>query len=117
MRAGVCCAVFLVFSGPALAACPGETQMEMNQCAADGYAAADAELNHAWGVAKRYMDGFGAGDALLDAQRKWISYRDAACMAEAAQHEGGSIQPLIWFTCLETLTERRTADLLGLVIE
>lgn len=87
------------------------TQFDMNVCADQDYKAADAELNAAWTEAKATADAVGAGPALLDAQRKWIAYRDAACKAEAAQYEGGSIQPLIRLTCLTRLTERRSTDL------
>ncbi|WP_081536135.1 lysozyme inhibitor LprI family protein [Rhodovulum sp. P5] len=87
------------------------TQAEMNQCAASAYTAADAELNAVWPGAKQAMDQMGAGALLLDAQRKWIAFRDAACAAERAPFEGGSIAPLIHYDCLKRLTERRTEDL------
>ncbi len=86
----------------------------MNQCADQEWQRADAELNAAWQVVKPVFDGFGAGAALLDAQRKWLAYRDAACGAEAAMFEGGSMQPLIHSGCLARLTKRRTEDLRGL---
>lgn len=87
------------------------TQFDMNVCADRDYQAADAELNAAWTEAEATADAVGAGPALLDAQRKWIAYRDAACEAEAAQYDGGSIQPLIRLTCLTRLTEQRSTDL------
>lgn len=95
----------------ARAACPGQTQMELNECAAIDYKAADAELNAAWGATKSFYDGIGHGQDLLTAQRNWIAFRDANCEAEAALYEGGSIQPLIYSTCLTRLTRRRTEDL------
>jgi uncharacterized protein YecT (DUF1311 family) len=93
------------------AACPGQTQMEMNECAVLEYQAADAALNAQWANAKSHMDGSGLGDVLLDAQRKWIAFRDAACAAEAAPYAGGSIQPLIYYSCATRLTRARTQDL------
>ena len=92
----------------AQAACPGDTQVEMNECAAAEYQAADAALNAAWGPAKAFFDGMGHGAALLDAQRKWIAYRDAACQAEILPYDGGSIQPLIYSTCMTRITRQRT---------
>lgn len=103
----------LVFSAPVIAqgACPGTTQLEMNDCAAAEYQRSDAELNAVWPIAKSRADGVGAGGQLLDAQRKWIAFRDAACGAEIAPYAGGSIQPLIWYSCLTRLTRARTFDL------
>jgi uncharacterized protein YecT (DUF1311 family) len=101
----------LITAGAAQAACPGQTQLEMNECAVADYQTADAALNAAWSPAKSFMDGIGQGAVLLDAQRKWIAFRDAACAAEAAPYAGGSIQPLIYYGCATRLTRARTQDL------
>ena len=106
--------VFCLLGGAVLAACPGQTQLEMNTCAAADYQRADAALNAAWGPAKSFADGAGTGGQLLDAQRKWIAFRDAACLAEADLYRGGSIRPLVWHSCLTRLTQRRTEDLLNM---
>ena len=106
-----CSLVLVLWSGAAMANCQGQTQLDMNACAAARYAAADAQLNAAWPAAKGYMDGIGAGATLLDAQRKWLAFRDANCTAESAPYAGGSIQPLVWYGCLERLTLARTRDL------
>ena len=101
----------LMLAGTAHAACPGQSQAEMNNCAAQEYQQADAALNAAWPSAKAVADQAGAGAQLLDAQRKWIAFRDMACTAEAALYQGGSIQPLIYYSCLTRLTGQRTNDL------
>ncbi|ANB34347.1 uncharacterized protein YecT (DUF1311 family) [Rhodovulum sulfidophilum] len=101
--------------GTALAACPGNTQLEINDCAASAYRDADAQLNAVWPAARAAAAASGADGLLLDAQRKWIAFRDAACAAEAAQYRGGSIQPLVHADCLRRLTDRRTADLRALL--
>lgn len=106
--------VFGLLCSGAMAACPGQTQSEMNDCAAADYQRADAALNAAWGPAKSYAESAGIGAQLLDAQRKWIAFRDAACLAEADLFAGGLIRPLMWFTCLTRLTQRRTEDLVTL---
>ena len=107
-----CTTLALMTAGTtAQAACPGQTQFEMNQCADATYQQADAALNAVWPQAKARMDALGAGADLLDAQRKWISFRDAACSAEIAPYAGGTIQPLIWSSCLTRLTLQRTDDL------
>lgn len=106
---------FLLSAGGAVAACPGVTQLEMNDCAAAEYQRFDAELNAVWPIAKTFADSVGAGGQLLDAQRKWIAYRDAACGAEIAAYAGGSIQPLIWYSCLTRHTRNRSFDLRRMV--
>ncbi len=107
-----CSVAFVLIGGAAGAACPGQTQLEMNDCAAAEFAQADAALNAAWGPAKNHADANGYGELLLDAQRKWLAFRDAACTAELAPYSGGSIQPLIWSNCLTRLTRTRTQELL-----
>lgn len=89
-----------------------QVQGLMNACAAKGFAAADAALNTAWKPAKSFADAIGRGDALLDAQRAWLTYRDAACDVHASPFEGGSLQPLIYSTCMSELTTQRTQMLL-----
>ena len=85
----------------AQAACPGDTQMEMNSCAASDYSRADGELNTAWRKLPKSKE-------LLASQRAWIAYRDAECSFRKAQFEGGSIAPLIYSSCLSELTKERT---------
>lgn len=89
------------------------TQLDMNACAYYDFQAADLVLNEAYAVAmaraKNYENG--ADVALRDAQRAWIPYRDAACIAEGQLYNGGSIRPLIEYACMATLTERRTQDM------
>ncbi|MEP6020839.1 MAG: lysozyme inhibitor LprI family protein [Paracoccaceae bacterium] len=104
-------AIFVCSGITASAACPGNTQLELNECAAAEFQQADAQLNAVWPQVKGYMDSIGQGAVLLDAQRKWIPFRDAACTAEIAPYAGGSIQPLIWYSCLTRLTQTRTFDL------
>lgn len=114
MRIATTLALLAAAPSMAQATCPGDTQVEMNQCAHATYQQADAELNAVWQVVKPQFDSMGAGDALLDAQRKWIVFRDAACTAEAAPFEGGSIQPLVRTSCMTRLTNRRIEDLRSL---
>lgn len=106
---------FALIAGFAQAACPGETQQDINDCAAARYAEFDGHLNAVWPLAKSSMDEIGAGVLLLDAQRKWLAYRDAACTAETAPYAGGSIRPLIWYDCLTRITATRTTELRGLL--
>ncbi len=107
--------VLFFSASAALAACPGQSQMEMNDCAAAVYQQADGQLNAVWPQVKGYMDSLGAGELLLDAQRKWLAFRDATCSAEIAPFGGGTLQPLIWYECLTRVTQIRTAELYGLM--
>lgn len=86
------------------------TQLEINECAHRQFLKADAKLNKLWPGIKRSADQMGAGDTLLDSQRKWISFRDSACAAEAAPYNGGSFQSAAWSFCLTRQTKRRIKD-------
>ena len=88
------------------------TQMQSNACASYRYQQADAALNAAWGPARSFAEQIGQGDALLGAQRAWLTYRDAACAVQASPYAGGSIQPLIQLDCLTVVTMDRTKLLL-----
>jgi uncharacterized protein YecT (DUF1311 family) len=86
-------------------------QMAMNQCASIAWQEADAELNAVWGELRDVRGGNQEWQAILAAQRLWIPFRDAHCEATAAPYEGGSIQPLIRFSCLTDTTRQRTTQL------
>jgi uncharacterized protein YecT (DUF1311 family) len=99
------------------------TQTEMNICAWQSYQRADAELNEVW---KQAADKAKQGDRdaanydgptdafanLLAAQRAWLTFRDAHCLAENGKRENsGTIWPLLQNSCLEALTQHRTDQL------
>lgn len=93
-------------------------QMEMNQCAADDYAAADKKLNATW---KKLMEKFKndktAIAKLKAAQKAWIAFRDAEVDAMFACDEGdvsvcwGSMYPMLFNGELQSMTETRTERL------
>nr|WP_255572042.1 lysozyme inhibitor LprI family protein [Celeribacter sp. PS-C1] len=89
------------------------TQSAMNACAHQGWVKADEDLNdtYTWAMARARQSGDPVAEALRTAQRAWIPYRDAACEAEGILFEGGTIQPLIVYTCLEHLTRQRTNEM------
>ena len=97
------------------------TQSAMNMCSFEEYRAADAQLNAAWkrardlakSIDRRSEQARAAEDhfaRLLDAQRKWLAYRDAHCLAVAGERtpESGTIWPLVQNNCMEELTLART---------
>ena len=96
------------------------TQSEMNACAAQEFALADADLNEAYAAARRALravdadlpsDLRGGEVALRDAQRAWITFRDKACAAEGFQMRGGSAEPLLVYGCKARLTDQRAEAL------
>jgi uncharacterized protein YecT (DUF1311 family) len=100
------------------------TQIDMNQCAYDDWTAADADLNAAYGEVMGLLnqwdadlpaDEQGGADALRDAQRAWITFRDKACEAEGYAMKGGSAEPLLVYGCMRVLTEERTAHLTSML--
>jgi len=100
------------------------TQLDMNQCANMDFQAADAELNAVYKKAMAKMretdsylpdDLKGAADTLRDAQRAWIPYRDKACEAYGFLARGGSMEPMLYSSCLADLTNQRVKELQELV--
>lgn len=85
-----------------------EDQATLNRCAQNSYQAADAELNALYHrIRQRLGDDPDAYRQLRDAQRHWISFRDAECAFAASAVEGGSIYPMVYDGCLEGLTLQR----------
>ncbi|NDD29686.1 MAG: DUF1311 domain-containing protein [Proteobacteria bacterium] len=93
-----------------------QTQLEMNEQAAEDFKKADAELN---AIYKKVMAA-SAGEqkqAIITAQLAWIKFRDANADAWAAPNKGGSIYPLIWLGAKTRTTRTRTAELKQLLEE
>lgn len=107
-------------------------QIEMNICANREFLIADEELNRQWPITREYMqrrdadfaeyadtsrdDRPGYVDALLEAQRAWIAYRDAHCRSEGYSARGGSLEPLLISICKTALTSARTNALRELIM-
>lgn len=49
--------------------------------------------------------------ALKTAQRAWIPFRDGNCAAEAFMMKGGSAEPLVYYSCLASMTATRADEL------
>ncbi|RGE45327.1 DUF1311 domain-containing protein [Comamonas testosteroni] len=89
---------------------PSGNQQQLNDCAAQDYRAADAQLN------LRYREVMATlspelRDALRSDQRRWLRGRDPACHQAAKAYAGGSMRPMIFSSCLEKATRKRTAEL------
>ena len=87
-----------------------QTQAEMNQSAARGYYKVDAELNKVYKMLISKLDE-NRKSLLIKAENDWIKYRDAHCKFEASFYEGGSMQPMIYSSCLEGITQDRIKEL------
>ncbi len=100
-----------------------QTQAEMNTCAAQEFAASDAELNAQWektAAAMKALDAEldretdkqpGHFETLLKGQRAWLTLRDAQCLSESFKARGGSMQQLLAAQCKTYMTELRTEQL------
>lgn len=103
-----------------------QTQTDINICVAEDYKAADAQLNRQWAQTSAVMkardkaggaprDGRpGYHQALLDAQRASLSFRDSQCRIEGYAMRGGSGESMVAGGCLAALTRARTAQLKAL---
>lgn len=116
--------LFLMASEPAVDCVHAMTQTDMNVCSYQSYQAADRTLNKSWEAAAaiaKDQDRQGSSgnfERLLDAQRKWLAYRDAECLAQnGPREESGTIWPLLQNTCMQELTETRTKLLRDYVSE
>lgn len=97
-----------------------EVQVEMNACAEQDWQAADGFLNEYYGRAMAAMKEIdadlpkaeqGAAINLREAQRAWVTYRDATCAAEGYAMHGGSAEPMLIYGCRARVTEARAEEL------
>lgn len=115
-RATALGAIFVLASTAALLAqeCDrnDESQSGMNICAQEDYEKADAALNKVYGkVVGALSDDAHAKDLLKKSQRAWIAFRDAECDFQTVDNEGGTIYPMVYVGCQQSLTEARTKQL------
>ncbi|TDW68189.1 uncharacterized protein YecT (DUF1311 family) [Novosphingobium sp. PhB55] len=110
--------ILLLASQPPIVCANAMTQTDMNVCSYRDFQSADRLMNEAWGkaVAKAKaadkQGPVGNFNRLLDAQRKWLAWRDAQCLSEnGPREESGTIWPLQQNGCLKELTEARTKQL------
>lgn len=87
-----------------------QTQSEINEIANVKFKKADAELNKVYKQLMIILDK-NEKQLLIQAEKDWLKFRDSHCRFDASQYEGGSIQPLIYSTCLEELTKKRIIEI------
>jgi uncharacterized protein YecT (DUF1311 family) len=124
-RASVCAlslALLLTCGGAWADDCPNATStVQMNECMAQAAKTADAKLNRTYqhvlatlkGADDDAQQSYPASTkaSLVEAQRAWVRYRDADCMAVFHQSQGGSIRTVAQLSCVKERTEQRTREL------
>jgi uncharacterized protein YecT (DUF1311 family) len=95
--------------------------VEINACEDKNYQAADAALNEAYEAALKYArsrqlekpyDAKSFEDALVKAERAWVSFRDADCKDVMAQKwSGGTGTTSAILACMTAKTLQRTKEL------
>lgn len=96
-----------------------ETQADMTTCAGIDADAADKDLNRQYKATRKVLaerdndagDDESAVDALVAAQRAWVSFRDANCNVFGFQAHGGSMEPTLVSACLADMSRKRSDDL------
>lgn len=98
-------------------------QATLNQCAYQDWEIADADLNDAYRAASALLREWdedlspaekSGEQALKEAQRAWITFRDKACEAEGYAMRGGSAEPLLVYGCMRQVTIQRAQQLWAL---
>ena len=93
----------------------GFTTYGMGVCSQRELAIWDERLNAAYStlMTNYRSDEYSANraTALQEAQRLWISYRDAECEQEALVFEGGTAAGLVYASCLIDFTAKRALEL------
>ena len=103
-----------------------QNQADMNACAWIDFQRADAELNRLWPqiIASarasdreidREFDTRPTEEAKLrEAQRAWVTFRDAHCTVEGYEEaRGGSMETMVYEGCRAQLTRERITQLQG----
>jgi uncharacterized protein YecT (DUF1311 family) len=93
------------------AACPGDTTIAIQACAAQELKTADAELNRYYRAAVSRLqreDGAAALAKLRKSEAAWIAYRDAECDAVWQRWTPGTIAGTELLGCKTRLTRERT---------
>lgn len=109
---GIILAAGLLLAGPALArnCADPQTQTDMNICSYRDFQKADAALNASYRALLGKISPAGQ-TKLRQAERDWVSYRDAQCGFETMGTQGGTIHPLVRNQCETALTEAQTKRL------
>lgn len=87
-----------------------QDQSTMNRCAYESWERVDRTLNQTYQSTIARLNP-AQQQQLVAAQQAWIPFRDRHCTFTAGVFEGGSMQPLIEWSCKESVTQERLNDL------
>ncbi|MBS7542586.1 DUF1311 domain-containing protein [Ancylobacter oerskovii] len=88
-----------------------QSQAALTECSVADLKRSDDQLNKLYREMAARLKGDDATKKLLvDAQRKWVAFRDAECTLSTASTAGGSINPMEFNICAGALTDRRVKD-------
>lgn len=97
-----------------------QTQADMTICAGKDHEKADKALNAAYQKLSKQLaerdktadaSSKGATDALVTAQRAWVTFRDANCALAGFQARGGTMEPMLIASCLADMSSKRADEL------
>ena len=83
----------------------------MNLCAEYLFVVTDRRMNEAYRSALSSHPESKAVRALIQSQRAWLSYRNAACEFESSGVKGGSLHAFSSLRCFKAKTELRITEL------
>ena len=87
-----------------------QTNAEMKEQSSNRLKKFDKELNI---VYQKIMKSSSSKrkENIKKAQIAWLKFRDLNCECESKEHEGGSLESLIYIECLAVMTEERVKEL------
>ena len=88
-----------------------QSQAEMNRQAAKDFEKADTELNKTYEALLRKLPDAESKQKLKEAQRAWITSRDAEAARASNEANGGSMAPTIRYETMAELTQQRIKQL------
>ncbi len=88
----------------------GETEIEMEEIAADTYKIWDDELNKVWKELEKQLP-VKKMDKLREEQRRWIKLKYETASKEAEQYKGGTMESLVKISTLAKVTKERCYEL------
>jgi len=89
-----------------------QTQAQLNGCAVEALNKADGDLNTLYHrMQERLKNDINTKAMMVEAQRKWLTFRDAECKFFSSRSAGGSMSTLQMDDCLTKLTRTRVMEL------
>ena len=88
-----------------------QNQTEMNEEAFNAYSLVDKNMSATYQLILANFSTKNEKDLLIASQKAWIVYKEAHCKSIANGYEGGSMQPMIYNSCMESITNERIIQL------